>query len=295
MILLFVLFILCSWPLKIAFGLLLGACVQIASVVALMYIFPLGLLCLRKSRFATLLGRYLMRVNFEPESLERLHNLDPNSRYVFACEPHGDKTLGMALTFGAPGHNTLPDKVVSNCVVVAHWLLFFVPFVAQLFVLCGVVCSRPKHFLYRTLRLGCNFAVCPSGLKGKFATLQRRDEDVPKSLTGKRIIQVVQRAQRLGFCSLAARYKAKIVPVLSLHEDVAYYHLFQSLRVPMLVCTVGSLVFFPICERLDVRVGMPIDTDGYNSENSGEMSMLAARYYKALQDLAEPDYCVFLE
>jgi len=273
-------FLFCWSNAILIFGLATAIVIHFASLVVLLLRFPGGILALRTSRLATFIARRWARVRVEEESLKLLRSLDPLARRVYAVEPHGAKTIGMALTLGAPGTESTPAALANNCVVVAHWILFLVPFVAQLFVLSGVVCSRPNYFLYRALDRGLSFAVCPSGLEGKLAALTRPTDDP----THHRIIHVVPRYHRLGFCSLATRMKAKLVPVLSLQENTAVSNwLF------------GLLAFTPKHAEMLVRVGTPIDTAGYNHEIKEDMQMLAAKYYEALKELARPDYHVLLE
>jgi len=290
-------FLFCWATAKWAVGsLVLTVFVHFASLLACMFTFPFGIAALRTSRFASFIGRRLARVNFDDESLKLLRALDPAKRKVFVVEPHGANTLGMALTIGAPGVDSMPEELATRCVVVAHWLLFCVPFVAQLFSLCGAVCCRPNFFLYRALTKGAHFALCPSGMEGKNATLRRCNQESRRYIGDKRVIHITRRNNgQLGFCSLAARNKAEIIPILSVDEDSAYWMVCRWLHLPQLVYPMGSFLFFPFLEEMKVRVGQPIDASHYNSKSNADMHALADHVYDSLKELARPDYCVLFE
>jgi len=325
--------VLCAFTLYALMGVPFGVLWHFVSLVTLAYVFPVGIPSLRGSAFATYVGRRLIRVNFDAASLALLSALDVTAQYVFAFEPHGVIALALIFLAVAPGADSMPAALHRNCVVVAHWALAFVPFVAQLAVLYGVRFSFPKYMLYGAIDDGCHVAVCPSGIEGKYAAAMRSaDDNRRRSADGRDIVHVRRRNSRtarrsflewtrttsnsvilrltgvrdffavpthsahnqggLGFLALATRYRLRIVPVLSLHEDAAYDNHLQWTCVYLFVVSLGRFLLLPRCEQMVVRVGRPIETTAYNADNPADMDALAEHYYAALAELGASTHVV---
>lgn len=248
-------------------GLAIAVALHFSTVFILAVQLDSGWHWLRSSWLARFVGQCLMRVQVGSELME----LDPLRQYVFACEPHGPVALHLCFLFAAHGGLTMQEKMARRTVVMGHWLLIFLPFVCQLFQLCGVTFSW-RTTVDRALDRVSHLALCPSGMHGKLDSLRRIVE--PGTI-------VVRRRERLGFIALAARRRAVIIPILSPREDDAM--------------TVFNwiLLAFGVYSKCDVtmRIGKPIDTGA----NPAEIETLASLYYENLVLLAGDDYKIKFE
>lgn len=226
---------------------------------------------LRSSALARFLGRRLMRVSVVGDALR---TLDPARQHVFACAPHGPAALHLCFVFAAHGDATMSERMARRTVVVGHWLLVLLPFVCQIFQLCGVTFSQRSSF-DRALDLRCDIALCPDGLDGKLAAL-RNPSAAPGTIT-------IRRRERAGFVALAARKRALIVPVLSPLE-----------HRPFGVLSCFLLLAFGAYSPCDiaVRVGQPIETSEIDADDSAQIDALTRTYYDRLVALAGDDYTI---
>lgn len=340
----------CAYVWFSVFGLLMGILLHVATLVLLACALPTGLPALRCSRLASFLGRTLVGVRFTRDSLALLARLaaaverplSERQQYVFAYEPHGPAALALCLTASAPGVDSLPVALARDCVVVGHWSIAFLPLIAPLYALCGVLPSRPTSVLLGAIADGRHFALCPSGIEGKFASTMRSNElnrvydgdgrqevrvrkrrptsvatDAPSVggrlcaaacrlltlVTGKTLIFREPASEKrrlhsqtgLGFFSYAARYNLHVVPMLSVHEDVAFWNVLQSLRITPLVAPLGRFLVLPLCDDMEVRVGEPIDASLFSADDPTAIQRFADEYYRALEALAFPGFKVVFE
>lgn len=242
------------------------------STVALLALFvEFGWHWLRASRLARFVGRSLMRVRVGGELLE----LDSRRQYIFACEPHGPAALHLCFLFAAHGDLAMHEKMARRTVVMGHWLLVLLPFVCQLFQLCGVMFSW-RATVDRALDRRSHVALCPSGIAGKVDAITRSFE--PHTI-------VIRRRERFGFIALAARKNAVIVPVLSPDEN-------SALTTIHWLCFAAGLT-----SKCDVamRIGKPIDTCSLDSLTQTKLDKIASLYYEALVELAGDDYKIEFE
>lgn len=217
-------------------------------------------------------------VAFTEEARARLYTLDPDKVYIFACEPHAPQCLHMALGFAAHACK-LPDQLAHKTYVAAEASAFYIPVVREVLAIYGVV-DAARDSLESLLKKGHSFAIVPSGIPGKSHALLDKQRD-DKS------INIYRRREKFGFLSLAARYGAQIVPVLSPDEPHAYSMHFRHWRAWPFVLFIGRYFIFPN-RPIRFHVGEPIDTKAFDARSQQSMSELAAVYYDALCKLA-PD------
>lgn len=273
------------------YGPVFVAIFHFGTLVVLFWLFPVGVPAFRKSRLASFFGRTLVNINFDAVSLARLRRLDVKKNYAFAYEPHGPQVLGLCFTVAAPGTDSMPPALADNCVVVGHWIIVCVPFVAQFFALFGVVPSRPNRLFEMLLESGKSFAICPSGIQGKYASLLRTGQEPAQRKISVRRTRRSSTSERrgLGLFVYVARHKIALVPILSVDEDRAFRNLFGWIGCPHLVFPLGRQIFRPLCKHMVVRVGEPIDTATVDAADPEAIRLLADQYYEALAELALPD------
>jgi hypothetical protein len=244
---------------------------------------------LRRSPLADFVAEHLFGVHFDEVSRRILRAMDGSvdaaaaRRYVFGCHPHGTHCTHM-IRLAAFG-SALPPALGARLHVVAYWAYLVMPFL-NVFYECVGLMPNIQCAMNLTLSCGGSFAVCPDGVDGKW----RATDVVGRGAERRRstAIDVHRRSsKRLGFISLAARNGAYLVPLLSVNEQQAYDVLPGRLAL-------GYWCILPLVERMELRVGEPISTVGFNYKSGADMRRLADLYYKELADLAALDYQVRL-
>jgi len=237
---------------------------------------------LRRSALACFVGERLFGVVFTETARHRLEQLQPHERpYVLACEPHGAYVLHMVFGFAAYG-NRLPTALANRLHVVAHWSYLLMPFLGVLYELFGVMPSA-RFCVEAVLARGDSIAICPSGVAGKWHSTAPARADDPEN----GVVVLKRNYERLGFLVLAARHGAHVVPVLSIDEHRAY-----ATRAAHF--TIGRWLVLPRVERVELRVGTPINAAAYDHTNRDSMRALADAYYAAVCELGGNDCRVTL-
>jgi hypothetical protein len=239
---------------------------------------------LRRSLLADFIAEQLFGVHFDDASRRTLRALDADEhRYVFGCHPHGTHCTHMLRLAGFG--SALPESLGARLHIVVYWAYLVMPFL-NVFYECAGMMPNLQCAMNLTLACGGSFAVCPDGVDGKWRATDRVSSGSERRRST--AIDVHRRSsKRLGFISLAARNGAYLVPLLSVNEHQAYDVLPGRLAL-------GRWCILPLVERMEMRVGAPIATTGFDYKSRADMLRLADTYYEALARLGAHDYHVRL-
>jgi hypothetical protein len=238
---------------------------------------------LRRSLLADVIGDQLFHVRFSDRSKALLgaicHDSSQNS-YVFGCEPHGSHLTHMIFGFAAHGLR-MPGNLGARIYVVACWIYLFLPFINVIYEWFGVL-PNVKCAMENALRHGYSLALCPSGVEGKWHSTEPRDA------SDHTLVRVLERPdEKLGWLTLAAKYTAFIVPVVSINEHRAYT--ISGWRLAL-----GRWFIFPLVDDMEMRVGDPISTAAYDYTSSASMIKLKQAYYAAVCALGDEERKIVL-
>jgi hypothetical protein len=185
---------------------------------------------------------------------------------IYAVEPHGEACLGFATTF-------VPANFANSNIRLLAWSGFrFIPFLRDIYFLSGIV-PATQASAERWMRAGADLALIPSGMMGLYHAVVERGPNYDKS-SGRRVITVYR--VKLGFCALAIKHRALLMPVLSCCEDLAFRKLRLLESFPFL-----STVCLPTGVRAEVMAGAALDAANYR-----DVETLARDYYARLAELA---------
>jgi len=202
-------------------------------------------------------------------ALRRVARRAHRRQYVFAVAPHGAAADGLVAGFACHGvaRDGALRRMLDGTRVVAHGAVRALPGVRELYAVFGAV-PHWRADVDAALRSGAHIALAPSGLAGALRCIG--DAAPPAGA-----VNVYRRPARAGFCALAARRGAHIVPVLVLDTTRSWRCLGARWLPPLLAVHVKT--------RRPVRcvVGAPIAAAAYATR----VDALAERYYAALREL----------
>lgn len=200
-------------------------------------------------------------------NLRRLARNAARRQYVFAVAPHGPAADGLVAGFA--GHGVARPGALQRMLdatrVVAHRGYRAMPLVREIYAAFGVV-PHSRTAVDAALAAGAHLALCPSGFAGTMRCIAAQAHPAADDCV------TVYRRRRVGFCALAARRGAHVVPVLVLGTARSWRCLGAALLPPLLAVHVKT--------RTPVRcvVGAPIAAAPYRAR----VDELAERYYGAL-------------
>ncbi|KAK6167295.1 hypothetical protein SNE40_021360 [Patella caerulea] len=248
-------------------------------------------------------GHQLMRhlkiwkyyANFFPLKLIKTVELDPKKNYIFGCHPHGIlcySHFGNFCTEGS-GFSELFPGLTSYLTVLSGQFMF--PIFRDCFMLTGAVEVSKESISYLLSKETGGNAVSVI-IGGASEALDAN----PGNFT-------VRATKRKGFCRLALKYGASLVPVYSFGENDLYVQVpnpdGSRLRKFQDFCTKrlgfsppifhGRGIFnynfglVPYRRPLNSVVGAPINVEKNENPTTEEVDDLHDRYLKALTELFE--------
>lgn len=201
-------------------------------------------------------------------ALRRLARRAGRRQYVFAFAPHGPAADGLVSAMACHGARRAGrlQRMLDNTCVVAHSVYLALPLVRDIYTAFGVVPHR-RSDVESALARGAHIALCPGGVAAMMRCIATPCADVDTV--------VVYRRRRAGFCALAARRGAHVVPVLVLGTARSWRCLGASFLPPLLAVHVKTR------EPVRCVFGAPIAAAAYASD----VDALADKYYAALRRL----------
>ncbi|KAI1282030.1 2-acylglycerol O-acyltransferase 1 [Halotydeus destructor] len=153
--------------------------------------------------------------DYFPVKLIKTVDLDPDRNYIFATHPHGAMTVGAGLAGAteATGFSQLFPGLRATMLVLDGNLR--VPVVREFQLFCGACSASRESMEWLLTKEGTGNALwlVPGGLK-----------EMPTARPGTFMLYL---ARRKGFCRIALKHGADLVPVLSFGEN----ELFNEIKV----------------------------------------------------------------
>ncbi|ESO98921.1 hypothetical protein LOTGIDRAFT_206209 [Lottia gigantea] len=233
--------------------------------------------------------------NFFPLKLIKTAELDPKKNYILGCHPHGIMCyshFGNFATEGS-GFSKIFPGITSYLTVLNGQFMF--PIFRDIFMTSGAVeVSRESiSYLLNQPEKGNAVALIIGGASEAL-------DASPGNYT-------VRKTGRKGFCKLALKYGASLVPVYAFGENDLYVQLRNpdgsKLRQFQEFCTHklgfspplfhGRGIFnytfglVPYRRPLNTVVGSPIDVEKNENPTAEDIDKLHKQYLQALEDLFE--------
>ncbi|XP_066972546.1 2-acylglycerol O-acyltransferase 1-like [Macrobrachium rosenbergii] len=232
--------------------------------------------------------------DFFPAHLIKTAELDPSKNYIMGYHPHGVLSAGAYCHFATEG--THFSKVFKG---LTPYLLtlechFKLPFYRELFMGTGAVSATRASMDYLLSQEGTGRALCLVVGGAKESLDAHPGQDV-----------ILHLSKRKGFCKMALRHGASLVPMFSFGENEVYDQvpnpqgsllrkaqntLQQALGLaPVIFMGRGifqySFGIVPFRKPIYTVVGSPIDVPQVKNPTSQEIVELHAKYTRAVIDL----------
>ncbi|KAI1281860.1 2-acylglycerol O-acyltransferase 1 [Halotydeus destructor] len=148
--------------------------------------------------------------DYFPIKMVKTADIDPDRNYIFTTHPHGIICSGIALNFGSEANRFSQLFPGLKAKLLTLEEQFKVPFHRELFMLCGA-CSATRasmEWLLTREGKGNALVLIPGGAIEALDAVPGKFE--------------VFLARRKGFCRMALKYGADLVPVLSFGENEVF-------------------------------------------------------------------------
>ncbi|KAK7069115.1 Diacylglycerol O-acyltransferase 2 [Halocaridina rubra] len=231
--------------------------------------------------------------DFFPIHLLKTADLDPKKNYIMGYHPHGVLSAGAFAHFGTEGtgfSKMFPGLTPYLLTLECHFKL---PFYREFFMTSGAVSATRESMDYLLSKEGTGKALCLV-VGGAKESLDCHPGQV-----------ILHLSQRKGFCKMALRHGASLVPMFCFGENEIYDQvknphgsfirkLQNSLQLiiglaPVMIVGRGvfqySFGIIPFRKPVYTVVGEPIDVPKVKDPSSKEIVDLHAKYVKAVVDL----------
>ncbi|MPC29016.1 2-acylglycerol O-acyltransferase 1 [Portunus trituberculatus] len=231
--------------------------------------------------------------DFFPIHLIKTCELDPSKNYIMGYHPHGILSAGAFCNFATEGTNfskNFPGFTPHLLTLEGHFLL---PFYREFFMASGAVSATRESMDYLLGREGTGRALCLV-VGGAKESLDCHPGEVCLHLS-----------KRKGFCKMALRHGASLVPMFSFGENEIYdqvanpegslirrFQNFLQSIIGLAPCLfIGRGIFqysfgiVPFRKPIYTVVGTPIDVPQVKMPTKEQIVALHEKYVKAVVDL----------
>ncbi|XP_068241795.1 2-acylglycerol O-acyltransferase 1-like [Palaemon carinicauda] len=232
--------------------------------------------------------------DFFPAHLIKTSELDPSKNYIMGYHPHGVLSAGAYCHFATEG--THFSKVFKG---LTPYLLtlechFKLPFYRELFMGTGAVSATRESMNYLLSQEGTGRALCLVVGGARESLDAHPEQDI-----------ILHLNKRKGFCKMALRHGASLVPMFSFGENEVYdqvpnpqgsllrriQNTLQEVMGLAPVIFMGRGIFqysfgiVPFRKPIYTVVGSPIDVPQVKNPTSEQIVELHAKYVRAVVDL----------
>uniref|UniRef100_A0A0B6Y7G6 Acyltransferase n=1 Tax=Arion vulgaris TaxID=1028688 RepID=A0A0B6Y7G6_9EUPU len=230
-----------------------------------------------------------------PLQLIKTHEIDPSKNYIFACHPHGVMCHSHVINFASEGtgfSSYFPGIKSYMCVLTGQ---FMFPVFRDYFLLSGAIEVSKESIEWVLTKEGTGNAVIIM-IGGALEALEAHPGNFTLKINS-----------RKGFCKLALKHGASIVPVFAFGENDLYEQLpnpqkskirrFQNFMTHLLgfspVLFHGRGIFnytfgvLPFRKPVNTVVGAPLTVKRVEEPTAEQISDLHDQYCRALVELFE--------
>ncbi|XP_077988290.1 2-acylglycerol O-acyltransferase 2-B-like [Glandiceps talaboti] len=225
-------------------------------------------------------------INYFPIQLKKTAELDPAYNYIICYQPHGLFCAGLFGTFATEGCNVSRLFPGIRFIPLVSSMMMNLPFARDYNMRYACDVSESSiSYLFEKHKVGMACVLAIGGAREAMEAHPGRTSIILK--------------KRRGFCRLALKYGAHLVPVYSFGDNDIYTQIINNPTGSLLRRLQNQMVkyigvpFIPFCGRaflpyrrpINTIVGRPIPVEKMTSPSEEDIDSLHSEYTRQLQQL----------